>query len=112
MTPKVNHNPHNNPPNPVPNVPADLDSDPSLSYSSSSYSSDSSDDEYYKQRRRAKKGKNKRHGKTRLYDPIKKCTKLKSRPLTAAYKSKVVKFNLYEDPLQRYVSFLSLMNSL
>ena len=35
VTPKVNHKPCNNPPNPVPNVPYDLDSDPTLSDSSS-----------------------------------------------------------------------------
>ena len=45
MTSKVNTALRNNPPNPVPNVPYDLDSDPSLSYSSLSHSSDSFDDE-------------------------------------------------------------------
>ena len=45
MTPKGNPTPCKNPPYPVSNVPADLDSDPSLSYSSLSHSSDSFDDE-------------------------------------------------------------------
>ena len=57
MKPKGNPKPCNNPPNRVPNLPYDPDSDPSLSDSSSSQSSDSSDDEYYKQRGRAKKDK-------------------------------------------------------
>ena len=39
-----NPKPHNNPPKPAPNVPADPDMDPSLSDYSSS---DSSDGEYY-----------------------------------------------------------------
>ena len=54
MTPRVNTNPRNKPPNLVLYVPDDPDLDPSLSDSSSSDSSDSSDDEYYKRRRRAK----------------------------------------------------------
>ena len=48
VTPKGIPTPHDNPPNPVPYVPADPDSDPGLSYSSMSNSYDSSDDEYYK----------------------------------------------------------------
>ena len=48
MTPNGNPMPHNNPHNPVPNVPADLDADTIFSYSSLSDSSDSSDDKYYK----------------------------------------------------------------
>ena len=48
MTPKGTHTPQNKPPNKVPYVPADPDSEPSLSYSSSSESSDSSDNKYYK----------------------------------------------------------------
>ena len=57
VTPKRNPTPHNNPPNPVPNVPDDPDSDPTLSDSSLLYLSDLSDYEYCKQRRRAKKEK-------------------------------------------------------
>ena len=50
VTPKGNPKPHDNPSNPVPNVLADPDSDPSLSDFSSSNSSDSPDNKYYKQR--------------------------------------------------------------
>ena len=57
MTPKGNPTIRNNPPNPAPNVPADPDSDPSLSDSSLSDSSYSSDGEYSKQRRCTKKNK-------------------------------------------------------
>ena len=46
LTPIGNPKPHENPPNPVPNVPDDLDSDPKFSDSSSSESSESSDDKY------------------------------------------------------------------
>ena len=48
VTPKVNHKLREDTSNPLPNVPADPDSDPGLSYSSMSNSYDSSDDEYYK----------------------------------------------------------------
>ena len=68
VTPILNTKPHYKPPNPVPNVPDEPDSDPSLSYYSSSESSDSSDDEYYKQRQRSKKDNNKLRSKTRFDD--------------------------------------------
>ena len=48
VTPKVNPTPRNNPPNLILNVPADQDSDPSLSYSSLSYSFDLLDVDSYK----------------------------------------------------------------
>ena len=48
LTPKGNPKPCDNPLNMETNVSADLDSDPSLSYSSLSDSSDSSDKEHYK----------------------------------------------------------------
>ena len=48
VTPKGNIKPRNNPPNPVPNVPSDTDSDPSLSDYSPLGSSNSSYDDYYK----------------------------------------------------------------
>ena len=64
VTYKGNPAQRNNPPNPVPNVPDDPDSDQSFSYFSSPYLSDSSDDDYSKQRRRTKKNKNKRQSKT------------------------------------------------
>ena len=59
VTPKGNLTSCNNPPNLVPNVPSDPDSDSDLLYSSSSNSSDSSDDEYYKQRLHGKNNKKK-----------------------------------------------------
>ena len=94
VTPKGIPNPCNNPTNPLPYVPDDLDSDPSLSDSSSSDSSDSSDGDYYNQRQLAKKDKNKRQSKMRFGDPIKKYVKLTNKLPTSAYKSKVVKFKL------------------
>ena len=51
MTSKGNHTMCNNSPNPVLNVPADPDSDPGPSYSSSLDSSDSSYDKYSKRER-------------------------------------------------------------
>ena len=56
--------------------------------------------------------KNKCRSITRFDEPIKKCAKLTAKLLTAAYKSKVVKLKLYEDPVKRRVYFLSFMNSL
>ena len=49
VAPKDDPTPRNNPPNPVPNVPADPDSDPISSYSTSLDSSKSSDSRYHKQ---------------------------------------------------------------
>ena len=43
---------------------------------------------------------------------IKKCAKLTTKLVIDAYKSKFFMFKLGEDPLQRRVYFLSLMNSL
>ena len=71
MTPKGNHKPRDNPPNPWPNLPADPDSDPNLSDSSLSESYDSSDDKYYKQGLCAKKDKHKLRSKTRFDEPMK-----------------------------------------
>ena len=101
-----------NTPNMVPFVPAEPDSYPSLSYSSSAESFYSSDGEYYKWRRHAEKYKNKRWSKTRFGYPIEKCAKLKAKIFTAAYKSKYIAFKLDEDPLQQRVYFLYFMNSL
>ena len=123
-------------------VPADLDSDPSLSESSSRKSdfsdgrnyikskrkkgdakkkrrkqkkqdpldsslsdSDSSDDRDYRHKRRKKKS----HRKN---DPIKLCAMLTAKLLTTAYKSKIIKFKLYEDPLQRRIYFFTFVESL
>ena len=78
MTPKGNHMPCNNPPNPVPKLPVDPYSDPSSSDFSSSDSSDSSDDDYYKQRQFTKNNKinKKKRWSKKSFDPIKKCSKL------------------------------------
>ena len=110
MRPRGNPKPNDNPPNKVLNVP--VDSDPIVLDSSSSYSSDSSNDEYHKRRRHAKNNKNKLWSKTRFNKPIRKCTKITSKLLTAEYKSELVKLKLDEDPLQNRVYFLSFMNSI
>ena len=44
--------------------------------------------------------------------PNQKCAKLTAKLLTDPYKSKVIKFKLDKDTLQRQVYFLSFMNSL
>ena len=63
---------------------------------SSSDDSDYSDDSYYRCRRR----KNKKH---REKDLIKKCATLTAIFLTTAYKSKIIRFKMDEDPLQRQI---------
>ena len=50
VTPRVNPKQYDNPPDTVPNVSSDPDSDPSFSDSSLSESYESSDDKYYKLR--------------------------------------------------------------
>ena len=50
--------------------------------------------------------------KNHSHDPIRKCTNLKSRQLTAAYKSRVVMLKFYEYPIHRRVCLLSFMNLL
>ena len=107
--PKGNPTPFNNPPNPVPDMPAYLDSDPSQSDSSLSGSSHSPNDNNYKRRQCANNNKNKLRNKTCFHDPIKKCANLKAKVIISAYKSKVIKFKLDEDPLQRQVYLLSFM---
>ena len=59
-----------------------------------------------------KNDKNKHQSKNHFNDSIKKCANLKAKVLTATYKSKVVNFKLYKDPLQHQVYFLSFINSL
>ena len=112
VTPKLNPLPRNNPPNMVPNITVEPDSDPISSYSSLSDSYDSSDNEYYKRIQRAKKHKNKRRSKTCFDDSIKKRATITSNLLIFGYKSKNIKFKLDEGPLQRWFYFLSFMNSL
>ena len=75
------------------------------SYSSPS-NSDSSDESDY----RRKKQKNKRIHRKKY--PIKLCARLTGNFLVTAYKSKIIKFKLGEDPLQRRVYFLGFVESL
>ena len=66
---------------------------------------DSSDDSGY----RRKQLKKKIH---REKDPIKLCAQLTAKFLTTAYKSKIIRFKLDEDPLQRRIYFLTFVESL
>ena len=72
---------------------------------SSSDDSDSSDDIHY----RFRQYKKKRH---REKDPIKLCANLTAKFLTTAYKSKIVRFKMDEDPLQHRIYFLTFVESL
>ena len=76
-----------------------------LSHPSSSDDCDSSDDSHY----RRKKRNNKKHRKK---DPIKLCATLTAKVLTTAYKSKIIRFKLGEDPLQRQIYFLTFVELL
>ena len=78
----------------------DDSSDPSLSDDS-----DSSNDSHY----RLKQRKDKKHRKK---DPIRLCATLTAKLLTIAYKSKIIRFKMYEDPLQCRVYFLTFIDSL
>ena len=48
----------------------------------------------------------------RKKDPIKLCATLTAKFLTTAYKSKITRFKLDEDPLQRRIYFLTFLESL
>ena len=63
---------------------------------SSSDDSDSSEDSHYRRKRR----KDKKHWKE---DPIRLCATLTAKLLTTAFKSKIIRFKLDEDPLQRRI---------
>ena len=78
----------------------DDSSDPSLS---DDY--DSSNDSHYRRKRR----KNKKHRKK---DPIRICATLTAKLLTTAYKLKISRFKMDEDPLQRRIYFLTFIDSL
>ena len=94
------------------NVPADPDSDPSLSNSPMSYPSDSSDGEYSKKMRCMKENKKNCQNENSFNDPIKKCAKLTAKLVTAAQKSKIIKFK-FDDYLIHWRGYLlSFMNSL
>ena len=81
----------------------DDSSDPSSSDDSDD--SDSSEDSHYRRRRR----KNKKHRKK---DPIRLCATLTEKLLTTAFKSKIIRLKLDEDPLQRRIYFLTFIDSL
>ena len=72
----------------------DYSSDPSSSDDSDSY-----DESHY----RRKKHNNKKHWNK---DPIRLCANLTENFLTTAYKSNIIRFKMYEDPLQRWIYFL------
>ena len=76
-----------------------------LSYSSSSNSDLSNKSDYRRKKRNKKKSDHKK-------DPIKLCEKLTAKFLTTAYKSKIIKFKLDEDPLQPRIYFLTFIESL
>ena len=76
--------------------------------SSDSYSSDGSDssnDSHYRRKPR----KNKKHWKK---DPIRLFATLTGKLLTTGYKSKIIRFKMDEDPLQRRIYFLAFIDSL
>ena len=76
-----------------------------LSSSDDSDDSDSSEDSHYRRRRR----KNKKHRKKY---PIRSCATLTAKLLTTAFKPKMIRFILDEDPLQRRIYFLTFIDSL
>ena len=67
--------------------------------------SDSSDDSNYKRKR----CKDKKHWK---HNPIRICATLTAKLLTTAYKSKIIRFKMDEDPIQRRIYFLTFIDSL
>ena len=71
-----------------------------LSDPSSSNESDSSNDSHYRRKRR----KNKKYRKN---DLIRICATLTKKLLTTAYKSKIIRFKMDEDPLQRRIYLLT-----
>ena len=48
----------------------------------------------------------------RKKDPIKLCARLTAKLLTTVYKSKIIKFKMDEDPIQRRIYFLNFVESL
>ena len=72
---------------------------------SSSGDSGSSDNSDY----RHKRHKNNIHQKK---DPIKLCAQLTAKLMITAYKSKIIRFKLDEDPLRRRIYFLTFIESL
>ena len=76
-----------------------------MSDPSSSNNSDSSDNSDYRQKRHKKKSH-------REKDLIKLRTRLTAKLLTTAFKSKIIRFKMDEDPLQRRIYFLTFVESL
>ena len=72
---------------------------------SSSDDSDSSNDSHCRRKQR----NNMKHRKK---DPIRLCATLTAKFLTTAYKSKIIKFKMDEDLLQRQIYFLTFIDSL
>ena len=72
---------------------------------SSSDDSDLYDDSHYRRKRRKEK-------KHRKKNPIILCATLMAKFLTTAYKSKIIRFKMDEDPLQRRICFLTFIDSL
>ena len=70
---------------------------------SSSDDFDSSDDSHYRRKRRKDKKHHKKY-RVRLY------ATLTSKLLTTAYKSKIIRFKMDEDPLQRRIYFLTVID--
>ena len=79
------------------------ESDPSSSDDSDD--SDSSEDVHYRRRRHI-------HTEHRKNEPIRLCATLTAKLLTTAFKSKMIRFKLDEDPLQRRIYFLTFIDSL
>ena len=67
--------------------------------------SDSSDDSHYRRKQR-------KDNKHREKDPIRLCATLTSKLLMTDYKSKIIRFLMDEDPLQRQIFFLAFIDSL
>ena len=72
---------------------------------SSSDDSDLFDDSHYRHKRR----KDRKHRKK---DLIRLCAILTGKLLTTAYRSKIIRFKMDEDPLQRRIYFLTFIDSL
>ena len=72
---------------------------------SSSNDSDSSNDSHYRRNRH----NNKKHRKK---DPTRLCATLTEKLLTTAYKSKIIRFKMDEDPLERQIYFRTFIDSL
>ena len=75
-----------------------------MSYPPSSNNSDSSYDGDYIRKRRKKKSNRKK-------DPIKLWARLTKKLPTTAYKSKIIRFKIDEDLLQRWIYFLTFVES-